>query len=104
MANCRAFIFPGFEDFGITPLEAQAAGRPVIAFGKGGALDTVIEGETGLFFHEQSVEALMATIEQFEKISFDPAAARANAERFSVERFKRELGDFVAEKWQAFMG
>jgi glycosyltransferase involved in cell wall biosynthesis len=104
MAHCRAFIFPGFEDFGITPLEAQAAGRPVIAFGRGGALDTVIQGETGLFFHEQSVEALMATIEQFEQMSFDPAAARANAERFSVERFKRELGSFVAEKWQAFGG
>ena len=103
IANCRAFIFPGYEDFGITPLEAQAAGRPVIAFGRGGALDTVIEGETGLFFHEQSVEALMAAIEQFETMSFDPALARANAERFSVERFKRELGDFVAERWEEFV-
>jgi glycosyltransferase involved in cell wall biosynthesis len=104
MANCRAFIFPGFEDFGITPLEAQAAGRPVIAFSQGGALDTVIEGETGLFFHEQSVEALMVAIEQFETMSFDPAAARANAERFNVDRFKRELGSFVAEKWEEFAG
>ncbi|MBN1220259.1 MAG: glycosyltransferase [Anaerolineae bacterium] len=103
MAHCRAFIFPGYEDFGITPLEAQAAGRPVIAYGKGGVLDTVIEGETGLFFHEQSVEALMAAIEQFETMSLQPAAARANAERFKIGRFKRELGDFVTEKWMEFV-
>ena len=102
MANCRAFLFPGFEDFGIAPVEAQAAGRPVIAFGRGGALDTVTEGQTGLFFREQSVEALIEAIEQFERLLFDPAAARVNAERFSVERFKRELGDFVAQKWQEF--
>lgn len=100
MAKCRAFLFPGFEDFGIAPVEAQAAGRPVIAFGQGGALDTVSEGQTGLFFREQSVEALAETIEQFEGLSFDPAVARTNAERFSVERFKRELGAFVAQKWQ----
>ena len=98
MANCRAFLFPGFEDFGIAPVEAQAAGRPVIAFGQGGALDTVVEGQTGLFFREQSVDALIEAIEQFETMSFDPAAARANAERFSVERFKQELGDFVTRK------
>ena len=104
MANCRAFLFPGFEDFGIAPVEAQAAGRPVIAFARGGALDTVIAGETGLFFREQTVEALLETVEQFEKISFEPAAARANAERFSAERFQRELGDFVAQKWQEFAG
>lgn len=102
MAHCRAFLFPGFEDFGIAPVEAQAAGRPVIAFGQGGALDTVIEGQTGLFFREQSVEALIATIAQFERTSFNPAAVRANAERFSVERFKQELGAFVAKKWQEF--
>ena len=104
MANCRALLFPGFEDFGITPLEAQAAGRPVIAFARGGALDTVIEGETGLFFHEQSVEALIEAIERFERLSFDPAVARANAERFGIERFRRELNQFVAEKWREFGG
>ncbi len=102
MANCRAFLFPGFEDFGITPVEAQAAGRPVIAFARGGALDTVIEGETGLFFREQSVEALIEAIERFEKLSFDPAVACANAERFSNERFKQELGAFVKAKWREF--
>ncbi len=102
MAHCRAFLFPGFEDFGIAPVEAQAAGRPVIAFGRGGTLDTVNEGQTGLFFREQSVEALIEAIEQFEKMSFDSAAARANAERFSVARFKQELGDFIGQKWQEF--
>jgi glycosyltransferase involved in cell wall biosynthesis len=104
MANCRAFLFPGYEDFGITPLEAQAAGRPVIALARGGALDTVKEGETGLFFREQSVKALVATVEQFEQCSFDPAAARANAERFSIPRFRKELGDFIEEKCQEFRG
>jgi glycosyltransferase involved in cell wall biosynthesis len=104
MAGCRAFLFPGFEDFGIAPLEAQAAGRPVLAFAKGGALDTVLDGESGLFFHKQSVDALMAAIEQFEQSDFDPTTARANAERFGVERFKREVGAFVAQKWQEFIG
>ena len=102
MTHCRAFIFPGYEDFGITPLEAQAAGRPVIAYGQGGALDTVIDQETGLFFQEQSVEALMAAIEQFEQMSFDPVRARTNAERFSNARFRLELGEFVAKKWREF--
>ncbi len=102
MANCRAFLFPGYEDFGITPVEAQAAGRPVIAFAGGGVLDTVRPGETGLFFREQSVEALIETVQQFESCSFDPVAARTNAERFSADRFKRELGAFVARKWREF--
>jgi len=104
MAHCQALIFPGYEDFGITSVEAQAAGRPVIAFAGGGALDTVIEEETGLFFREQSVEALIETIERFEQMSFDPAAARANAERFSNQRFRRELSEFIEAKWQAFTG
>jgi glycosyltransferase involved in cell wall biosynthesis len=101
MANCRAFIFPGFEDFGIAPVEAQAAGRPVIAFARGGALDTVIEGLTGLFFREQSVAGLVAAIEKFEQLTFEPTIARQNAERFSSERFQRELTQFLTEKWQA---
>lgn len=104
MAHCRAFVFPGFEDFGIAPVQAQAAGRPVIAFAGGGALDTVLDGQTGLFFHEQSVEALIEAVERFEKSSFDPAIVRTQAERFSLPRFKRELGDFVARKWREFAG
>ncbi|MDM8526779.1 glycosyltransferase [Anaerolineales bacterium HSG24] len=97
MATCRAFFFPGFEDFGIAPVEAQAAGRPVIAFAKGGALDTVIEGLTGLFFYEQTIKALMAAIEQFETIQFDSAIIRTNAERFSETRFRREIISFIEE-------
>jgi glycosyltransferase involved in cell wall biosynthesis len=102
MAHCRAFLFPGFEDFGITPLEAQAAGRPVIAFARGGALDTVLEGETGLFFREQSPEALIEAIERFERLTFEPSQMRCNAERFSNERFRQALKAFVMSQWQAF--
>ncbi len=96
MAHCRAFLFPGFEDFGITPVEAQAAGRPVIAFAKGGALDTVIDGQTGLFFHEQTVESLIEVMQRFESLTFDPLVARRNAERFSIDRFNRALTEFIA--------
>jgi len=95
MANSRAFIFPGYEDFGITPVEAQAAGRPVIAFAAGGALDTVIEGETGVFFPRQSVDSLIEAVHRLEARSFDPQRIRQNAERFSVDRFKRELGEWI---------
>jgi len=95
MARCQAFIFPGLEDFGITPLQAQAAGRPVIAYGAGGALDTVISGETGEFFTEQTPEALAQVLASFAPARYDPAACRANAERFSNERFRQELGDYV---------
>lgn len=102
MANCRAFIFPGFEDFGIAPVEAQAAGRSVIALARGGALDTVIEGLTGLFFRQQSVEALIQAVETFETLSFNPDIARRNAERFSRRRFRQELAAFVQARWQAF--
>ena len=104
MAHCRAFIFPGYEDFGITPLEAQAAGRPVIAYAAGGALDTMIDGETGVFFHEQTPEALADAIRRLERTDFDPAAIRRNAERFSVARFKDELRAFIVEKWAEFAG
>jgi glycosyltransferase involved in cell wall biosynthesis len=102
LANCRAFIFPGYEDFGITPVEAQAAGRPVIAYAAGGALDTVKDGETGLFFHKQTPEALADAIRRLDSIDFDTDAICRNAERFSVGRFKRELGTFLKEKWQDF--
>jgi glycosyltransferase involved in cell wall biosynthesis len=103
LAHCRAFIFPGYEDFGISPVEAQAAGRPVIAYAAGGALDTVKDGETGLFFHKQTPEALADAIRRLNSIDFDPVAIRRNAERFSVDRFKRELGAFIEEKWEEFV-
>lgn len=94
-AGARAFIFPGLEDFGIAPVEAQAAGRPVIAFGSGGALDTVIPGVTGEFFRQPTVAALKETLARFDARAYDPQACRANAERFSRERFTRELQAFI---------
>ncbi|WP_411035887.1 glycosyltransferase [Shinella sp. BYT-45] len=97
-SGCRALLYPGVEDFGIVPLEVMASGRPVIAFGRGGALETVVEGRTGLFFHEQSVEALMAALARFEKEAhlFFPAEIRAHALRFEPHRFERELRRFLA--------
>ena len=96
LARCRAFLFPGEEDFGITPLEAQAAGRPVIAYGAGGALETVIEGQTGVFFREQTPEALAEAVASFDPACCDPMAIRRHAERFDVARFKEELNRFIA--------
>jgi glycosyltransferase involved in cell wall biosynthesis len=91
--RCRALIFPGVEDFGITPLEAQACGRPVLAFGQGGVLETVLEGVTGTFFLEQTAASLIDGIERLEANMdrFDAAEARKQAERFSPGRFRREL-------------
>lgn len=91
LRRCRAFILPGAEDFGITAVEAQAAGRPVIAFGAGGALESVIPWETGVFFGEQTVENLYDAIQAFERRSWDPARARANAARFDTQRFQQEI-------------
>ena len=89
--KCKAFIFPGEEDFGMTPLEAQACGRPVIAYGKGGALETVVEGETGIFFKEQTEESLMNALQRFEKLEFRKDVCRENAERFSVPIFIEKI-------------
>lgn len=94
-ARARAFIFPGLEDFGIAPLESQAAGRPVIAFQGGGALDTIFPGRTGEFFAEQSVAALKAVLTSFDPTAYDPAVCRANAEQFRTERFEAELRAFI---------
>lgn len=95
MARCRAFIFPGQEDFGIASVEAQAAGRPVIAYAAGGALDTVIEGQTGTFFHEPSAGALIDVLLHFDERAYDPAAIRRNAERFDTAVFKHRLRKFI---------
>jgi glycosyltransferase involved in cell wall biosynthesis len=94
-SKCRAFIFPGIEDFGITPLEAQASGSPVIAFGEGGALETVIAGKTGLFFDQQTSAGLHSAVESFETCDFDPTACRQNAERFSEPRFREEIKELL---------
>ena len=95
--RCRALVFPGEEDFGIVPLEAMACGRPVIAYGKGGAGETGLDGVTGLFFHEQTPEALMAAVRRFEGMAFDSGAIRAHAERFARRRFLDEMAAFVEE-------
>ena len=101
--RCRAFLFPGIEDFGITPLEAQAAGRPVLAFGKGGALETVIEEQTGLFFKEQTPDSLNACIRRFEAMehALSSAACRTNAGRFSPARFKAEIKSFLENRFRS---
>ena len=97
-ARCRAFIFPGIEDFGITPLEAQAAGRPVIAFQAGGALETVKEGETGLFFPGQDADSLIEAVERFESQSWESAACRGHAATFGDVRFRRQISSFLSER------
>lgn len=98
-AKCKAFVFCPEEDFGIAPLEAQASGRPVIAYGSGGALDTVIDGKTGLFFDSQTTESLIAAIKQFEKMEFDATAIRKHAVGFDKEIFKEKIKNFVEEKY-----
>ncbi|MBF5059042.1 glycosyltransferase family 4 protein [Candidatus Neptunochlamydia vexilliferae] len=98
LQKAKGFVFAALEDFGILPVEAQGCGTPVIAFGKGGALETVIEGETGLFFREQTVPSLIEAIEAFERKSFDPKRIRAHAETFRKERFKEEFQAFVEDR------
>jgi glycosyltransferase involved in cell wall biosynthesis len=98
MARCRAFLFPGLEDFGITPVQAMAAGRPVIAYAGGGALDYVVEGRTGTFFHEQTPASLAETVRRFEGLAFDPATIRAHAQAFDVTVFETQLGTFIQEQ------
>lgn len=100
--KAKAFLFPGEEDFGITPLEAQVSGTPVIAFGKGGALETVVENKTGVFFREQSVDSMIDGIERFNKIEFDKFEIRNHAETFDEEIFKEKILKFVKEKTEEF--
>lgn len=110
MQRARAFVFAAEEDFGITPVEAQACGTPVIAFGKGGALETVIEAKnekeaTGLFFKEQTEESLIDAVERFEELPFkiSPHSCRIQAEKFSQSCFRSSLAKTVDEKWKALM-
>jgi len=98
--RCAALVFPGVEDFGIVPLEAQAAGRPVIAYAAGGALDTVIEGETGTFFHEPTSEGLKQAVAAFDPGHYDSARIRAHALRFSRQRFQEEIRRYVEQHYR----
>ncbi|MFC1704794.1 glycosyltransferase [Nanoarchaeota archaeon] len=96
--KARAVIFPSFDDFGMVPLESQSCGTPVIAYAKGGALETVIEGKTGHFFHKQTPESLINAIKEFEKMRFSPEECRENILRFDKEIFKKKIKKFVDEK------
>jgi glycosyltransferase involved in cell wall biosynthesis len=100
--EAKAFIFPAEEDFGIVPVEAMAAGTPVIAYAKGGLLESVVDGVTGVFFKEQSSEALVKAIQKFETLEFDPRQIRSQAEKFGDSVFRDRMREFVATEWQEF--
>lgn len=95
LGSARALLFPGEEDFGIVPVEAQAAGVPVIAYGVGGAAESVLDGRTGVLFDEQSVAGLVAGIERFETLQLDNALVRENAMRFGQDRFRTEMAEVI---------
>lgn len=95
LARCRAFVFPGEEDFGITPLEAGACGKPVIAFAAGGALDSIVEGVTGEFFREPTAQSLTDVARRLDDRKFDAMTIRRHAEKFGTEVFKQRLKEIV---------
>ena len=97
LRGCKAFLFPGLEDFGIAPVEAMSSGRPVIAYGAGGALDTVVPGVSGEWFAEQTVESLLGVLVYFNSTAYDPAACRAQAEKFSIENFRHNFMGYVEQ-------
>ena len=104
VAEARAFIHPQEEDFGITAVEAMAAGRPVIAYRSGGAKETIVHGKTGYFFEEQTWDSLADAVIrfQYQEKDFDPVFIKNWAEKFSRERFEREIKQFVESKWQIY--
>jgi glycosyltransferase involved in cell wall biosynthesis len=110
-AECKALIFPGEEDFGIVPVEAQACGKPVIAFGKGGATESVrgaypdqeiTFSHSGVFFYPQTKEALIQAVRRFNSSKFDPEKIRENALRFDKKAFKEKIGEFLAETFEEY--
>lgn len=101
-SGCIAFLNPQEEDFGITAVEAMAAGRPVIAYKSGGALETVVDGQTGLFFEKQTAAAIVEAVKRSESLSFNSALIRQHAEKFSTARFKKEIKEFVESEYKRF--
>ena len=104
MGRAKAFIFAAEEDFGITPVEAQACGTPVICFGRGGARETVLDGESGLYFMEQNTKELLAAVAKFEQNcdKFEPVKIRENSLKFSRARFEAEIKSYVEKKYEEF--
>jgi len=98
MARCSAFMWPGEEDFGISPIQAMASGRPVIAYAAGGALETVIPGHTGILFEEQSAEAIVQAVEALDGMAVDVGDICEFARQFDTALFKRKIQQFVEEK------
>jgi glycosyltransferase involved in cell wall biosynthesis len=112
-ARCRAVLFPSLEDYGIVPLEAAAAGRPTIAFGRGGVRETMVsvdeasvEAPTAVFFEEQTLDALLEAVRRFEAVGgqFDPDVLRTRAGAFDRPRFKERLQAYIADRWATFRG
>ncbi len=99
ISRAKGFVQIGIEGFGIATIEAQACGTPVIAFGKGGTLETVLDGKTGVLFNEQSVASIKEAVDRFENMIFDHKAIRQHSLQFSKERFEKEMKDFVDKKW-----
>jgi glycosyltransferase involved in cell wall biosynthesis len=102
--KAKAFVFAAEEDFGIVPVEAQCTGTPVIAYGRGASLETVVSGKTGLFFEEQTAESIANAISRFEMMSFKPEEIHLHAQQFSIPRFQAEFKAFVTKKWEEFTG
>jgi len=100
--ECRALIFPQEEDFGIVALEAMACGRPVIAYGGGGALESVLGGKTGVFFDEQMIESLIGAVKRFEGLKFDSKEIYQHALKFNKENFKKKIKEFIDENYKQF--
>jgi len=101
-AKAKAFIFPGIDDFGITPVEAQASGTPVVAFGQGGALETVIDGETGILFYEPTADSLQEAVKKVDSIDWQTEVLVEHAKRFSRQSFTRQMDEFIQHTLKEF--